>query len=148
MIPRCLASKYRYKSINWVKSLRGFGSGGKRNFTEINFASNGRTRYSLESVLFWANISRADAGKYSCLADGQHLGHARLEVQEVVPPFLNITNMKNETIEPLEGTDLELICGMCGLPKVSQAPSPPPPPACCHLVQRRPACQPDQVPPH
>ena len=123
--------------------------GNNRNYTTVDFASTGRTLYSLESVLFWPNISRADAGKYNCLADGQHIGHTRLEVQEVVLPFLNITNMKNQTREPLEGTDLELICGMCGLPKVSLSPSPSPhPSACCTLVQRWSPSQPDQVPPH
>ena len=129
LTPRCLASKYRYKSVDWVKSAWKKGvKGNNRNYTTVDFASTGRTLYSLESVLFWPNISRADAGKYNCLADGQHIGHTRLEVQEVVLPFLNITNMKNQTREPLEGTDLELICGMCGLPKVSPSPSPSPHP--------------------
>ena len=87
-------------------------------------SEQGRTEFSLQATISLANVNLDDHGRYKCIAT--HKGaahrqdeeHEKLHVAPIIPPWVNMTNMKGNSITPLEGTQHELICGICGRPKV------------------------------
>ena len=87
-------------------------------------SKEGRTEFSLQSTILLPNISLDEQGRYRCVATHnssthrQDEEHEKLHVAPIIPPWVNMTNMKGDSITPLEGTQHELICGICGRPKV------------------------------
>ena len=87
-------------------------------------SEQGRTEFSLQSTILLPNISLEEQGRYKCIATHnssthrQDEEHEKLLVAPIIPPWLNMTNMKGDSITPLEGTQHELICGICGRPNV------------------------------
>ena len=87
-------------------------------------SEQGRTEFSLQSTILLPNISLGEQGRYKCIATHNSSAHRqdtdaeKLHVAPIIPPWVNMTNMKGDSITPLEGTQHELICGICGRPKV------------------------------
>lgn len=87
-------------------------------------SEQGMTEFSLQSTILLPNISLGEQGHYKCIATHnssthrEDVEHEKLHVDPIIPPWVNITNMKGNSITPLEGTQHELICGISGRPKV------------------------------
>lgn len=120
---RCFASKYVYKTVEWVKTVKD-NFRNHRNRSEAVNSDEDRTEFSLLSTISLPNVSLEDAGRYICIASHnsstlrQDEDHEKLHVVPIIPPLVNMTNMKGDSITPLEGTQHELICGIYGRPKV------------------------------
>ena len=87
-------------------------------------SEQGRTEFSLQSTILLPNISLDEEGRYKCVATHNSSTHRqdeeyeKLHVAPIIPPWVNMTNMMGDSITPLEGTQHELICGICGRPTV------------------------------
>merc|ERR1712012_1543824 len=64
---------------------------------------------SLLSTISLPNVSLEDAGRYICIASHnsstlrQDEDHEKLHVVPIIPPLVNMTNMKGDSITPLKG---------------------------------------------
>ena len=109
--------------MEWVKTVKDNFRNYRNRSKAVN-SDEGRTEFSLLSTISLPNVSLEDAGRYICIASHnsstlrQDEDHEKLHVVPIIPPLVNMTNMKGDSITPLEGTQHELICGIYGRPKV------------------------------